>query len=99
MYHKGSDEPVRIRMPRSDEVLGVVEAMLGASKMRVRCQDEKMRICRIPGRLRKSVWIKEGDVVLIKPWSIQGDRSGDIEFRYTFTQAQVLRKRGALRMD
>ena len=93
------EEPIRIRMPRHGEILGVVEAMLGANKMRVRCQDEKMRICRIPGRLRKSVWIKENDVVLVKPWSIQGDRSGDIEFRYTHTQAAVLRKRGILSME
>ena len=93
------EEPVRVRMPRTGEVLGIVEAMLGANKMRVRCQDEKIRICRIPGRLRKSVWIREGDVVLIKPWSIQGERSGDIEFRYTGAQAQVLRKRGSLKMD
>jgi len=92
-------EPVRIRIPRSGEILGVVEAMLGANKMRVRCQDEKMRICRIPGRLRKSVWIREGDIVLIKPWSIQGGEKGDIEFRYTGAQAQVLRRRGALKMD
>jgi translation initiation factor 1A len=93
------DEPIRIRMPRSGEVLGVVESLLGSNKMRVRCQDEKMRICRIPGRLRKSVWIKEGDIVLIKPWDIQTNERGDVEFRYTQTQVGVLRKRGALNMD
>ncbi len=93
------DEPIRIRMPRSGEVLGVVESLLGSNKMRVRCQDEKMRICRIPGRLRKSVWIKEGDIVLVKPWDIQSNERGDIEFRYTQTQVGALRKRGALNMD
>jgi translation initiation factor 1A len=93
------DEPIRIRMPRNGEVLGVVESLLGSNKMRVRCQDDKLRICRIPGRLRKSVWIKEGDIVLIKPWEIQSERSGDIEFRYTQTQVGVLRRKGALTMD
>lgn len=93
------DEPIRIRQPRGNEVLGVVEALLGSNKMRVRCQDDKMRLCRIPGKLRKSVWIKEGDIVLVEPWSIQGDRSGDIIFRYTQTQVGLLRKKNLLTMS
>ena len=93
------DEPVRIRQPRGNEVLGVVEALLGANKMRVRCQDDKIRLCRIPGKLRKSVWIKDGDVVLVAPWSIQGDRSGDIVFRYTQTQVAMLKRKNILKMD
>jgi translation initiation factor 1A len=93
------DEPVRIRQPRGSEVLGVVEALLGSNKMRVRCQDDRMRLCRIPGKLRKSVWIREGDIVLVEPWSIQGDRSGDIVFRYTQTQVALLRKRNLLTMN
>jgi len=64
MYHR-PDEPIRVKMPRQGEVLGIVEAMLGANKLRVRCQDDKMRLCRIPGKLRKSMWIKENDFVLV----------------------------------
>ena len=93
------EEQIRIRQPRHGEILGVVDALLGANKMRVRCQDDKVRLCRIPGKLRKSVWIKEGDVVLVEPWSIQGDRSGDIVFRYTQTQVGFLIKRNILTMN
>lgn len=88
----------RIRMPKRGEVLGVVEAMLGASRMRVRCQDDKIRTCRIPGRFRKRLWIKEGDVVLVKPWEIQSDQNGDIEWLYKHTQVNILRKKGILRI-
>jgi translation initiation factor 1A len=88
----------RVRMPYGGQILGIVEAMLGASRMKVRCQDNKIRICRIPGRFRKRLWIREGDVVLIKPWEIQGDQNGDIEWKYTNTQAGVLRKRGILKI-
>lgn len=98
MYHHPS-EPVRVKMPRQGEVLGIVEAMLGANKLRVRCQDDKMRLCRIPGKLRKSMWIKEGDVVLVKPWDIQKDTNGDIVIRYTQTQVSVLRRKGILKME
>jgi translation initiation factor 1A len=89
----------RIKTPRGREVLGIVESMLGANKLRVRCQDNKIRICRIPGRLRKRIWMKEGDVVLVEPWSIQGDKSGDIVYKYNPTQASWLRRKGILKME
>lgn len=87
-------EVARIRSPRQGEVLGVVEMMLGGDKVRARCDDGNTRICRIPGRLRKRVWIKSGDLILIEPWKIQTNERGDIVFRYTPTQANWLRRKG-----
>jgi len=88
------DEVSRIRIPRQPEVLGVVEMMVGGDKMKVKCDDGNLRICRIPGRLRKRVWIRAGDLVLVEPWSAQSDERGDIIFRYTATQANWLRRKG-----
>ena len=93
------EEEIRVRMPRQGEILGVVEAMLGANKLKVRCQDGLVRICRIPGKLRKRVWVKERNIVLIKPWEIQGDKKANIVWRYTNTEAGWLRRRGILKMD
>ena len=28
-------------------------------------------------------WIKEGDVVIVKPWVVEGDERGDIMWRYS----------------
>lgn len=95
----GQQEFIRIRKPRQGEVLGIVEALMGSNKLQVRCQDEKIRLCRIPGKMRKRVWIREGDIVLIKPWDIQGDRSADIVVKYNPTQASWLRKKGFLRLE
>jgi len=92
-------EPTRVRTPYGRELLGVVEAMLGVNKLRVRCQDNKIRLCRIPGRLRKRVWMREGDIVLVEPWSIQGDTNGDIVMKYTHTQASWLRRKGILKLE
>ena len=75
-------------------MLGVVSGMMGGSRMRVSCKDTKERICRIPGRLRNKMWVKDGDVVVVEPWEIQGDSKGDIIFRYTPLQANMLRQRG-----
>ncbi len=92
------EEIIRVRMPHSGEVLGVVEAMLGSNRLQVRCSDNKIRMCRIPGKLRKRVWIREGDAVVVEPWSIQGDKSGNIKWRYSPTEAGWLRRKGILKL-
>ncbi len=87
----------RTRIPKAPEVLGMVETMLGGDKMRVRCADGNNRICRIPGRLRKRVWIHPGDLVLIEPWITQSNERGDVVFRYTSTQANWMRRRNMVK--
>jgi len=86
----------RLRLPQNNEVLGIVEQMLGASRMLVKCKDDKVRMCRIPGKIRRRIWIKEGDVVIIKPWQVQSDKKGDVVWRYTKTQVDRLVKQGLL---
>lgn len=83
-----------LRLPRNDEVFGVVEKAMGSGHMKVRCKDGNTRTCRIPGRMRKRVWIREDDVVIIEPWQVQSDEKGDIVYRYTQTQLGWLRKEG-----
>ncbi|MBI2547578.1 MAG: translation initiation factor eIF-1A [Candidatus Aenigmarchaeota archaeon] len=87
----------RTRMPRGIEILGVVEMMLGGDKLRVKCYDGNTRICRIPGKLRKKVWIRVGDYVLVEPWSAQSNERADIVFRYTSTQANWLRRKNYIK--
>ncbi len=87
----------RIRIPKEGEVLGVIEEMLGGDKMRVVCDDGKTRIVRIPGKLRKRVWMRPGDLILVQPWKIQGDKRGDAVFKYTPTQANWLKKKGYIK--
>lgn len=84
----------RIRIPRPPEVLGTVEVLVGGDKMKVRCDDGNERLCRIPGKLRKRVWVRAGDLVLIVPWTVQSHERGDIRFRYTQTQANWLKRKG-----
>ena len=91
---ESGDQELRVRTPRGREVLGIIEAMLGANKLRVRCQDNKIRLCRIPGRLRKKIWMREGDAVLVEPWEIQGDKKGDVIWRYFPLQARILKEEG-----
>ncbi len=87
----------RIRMPRGSEVLGVIEMMLGGDKLRVRCNDGNNRICRIPGKLRKKVWMRVGDTVMIEPWVTQPNERADVVFRYTATQVNWLKRRNLIK--
>lgn len=90
-------EIAKIRIPKQSEVLGVVEMMVGGDKMKVRCDDGNVRICRIPGRLRKRVWIRPGNLVLIEPWKVQAEERGDVVFRYTPTQANWLKRKNYIK--
>ena len=82
-------------MPDDDEVLGVVESMLGANRLKVRCMDGETRTARIPGRMKKRVWINEDDVVIVEPWDWQ-DEKADVKWRYDSQQADQLRREGHL---
>jgi translation initiation factor 1A len=86
----------RLRLPKDDEVLGVVEQMFGGSRMLVRCKDNKLRMVRIPGKIKRRIWIKVGDVVIVKPWKVQGDKKGDVVWRYTKPQVDRLINMGLL---
>ena len=93
----GGEQPqFRLRLPRDKEgeILGIVTGLMGGSRMRVDCKDGKERMCRIPGRMKNTIWVKEGDVVIIKPWSVQGDEKADIVWRYNPLQARMLKERG-----
>src|SRR3989338_4870151 len=92
-------EVSRIRIPRQGEVLGIIEMMVGGDKMRARCDDGNERLVRIPGRLRKRVWIREGDLILIAPWKVQTNERGDVAFRYTSTQANWLKRKGFIKSN
>ena len=87
----------RIKLPRDKQTFGILEQRLGGSRMRVRCLDGKIRICRVPGRLKKKLWVREGDVLLIEPWELGGDEKGDVIFKYKPNQVDWLRRKGYLK--
>ena len=81
-------------VPSANDILGVAIKLLGFDRVLVKCQDGKERLCRIRGKMKRRVWIREGDVVLVSPWDFQTDKRGDLIWRYTRAQAEMLRKKG-----
>jgi len=82
----------KLVIPSSNDVLGVAVKLLGFDRVLVKCQDGHERLCRIRGKMKRRVWIREGDVVLVSPWDFQSDRRGDLIWRYTKAQAEQLRR-------
>ena len=91
------EELRRTKLPRGNQTLGIVEQRVGGSRMRVRCLDGKTRICRIPGRLKRRLWVRESNIVLIEPWELSGDTKGDVIFKYKPIQVEFLRRKGYLK--
>jgi len=87
----------RVRVPRGREVIGKVETRAGANRMIISCFDGKTRNCRVPGRLKRALWIRPGNIVLIEPWEFEGDKKGDIIFSYTPAAVSWLEKKGYLK--
>jgi translation initiation factor 1A len=96
-FNQPEEEVIRVRIPKSNEILGIVKQRLGGSRMKVKCLDGKERICRIPGRLRRSLWVREENVVIVEPWELGGDEKGDIIYKYNnHAQVQFLKNKGYL---
>lgn len=99
MYKKpntGEPEVMRVKLPRDKQILGILEERVGGSRSKVRCLDGKTRICRIPGRLKRRLWVRMGDVLLVEPWELGGDAKGDIIWKYRPNQVHWLKTRGYL---
>ena len=94
---KLQQEISRIKLPRGNQTLGILEQRVGASRMRVRCLDGKTRICRIPGRLKRKLWVRENDIIIVEPWEFSGNDKGDVLYKYTPTQVVWLKNRGYLK--
>ena len=87
--------PIRVKLPREGEVLGIIDQRLGAGRISVRCIDGKTRNCRVPGRLKRRLWLREGDFVIVKQWEFDEEK-GDVLFKYNPTQVSWLRNKGHL---
>jgi len=89
--------PIRARTPRGTQVIGVVEQRLGANRLSVKCLDGNERNCRIPGGLRRKLWIRPGDTVIVEPWEFEGDKKGNILYKYRPAEIEWLKRKGFIR--
>jgi translation initiation factor 1A len=94
---EGGEEVGRLPLPRRarGEVFAIASQLLGAARIRVMCEDSVSRMGRITGKMKKKMWIREGDLLVVRPWGFQEGKA-DIIFRYSRTQSQYLQRRNLL---
>ena len=95
--------PTKIKMPyrKNGEMFGRVVDVYGQERMQVFCEDGKHRIGRIRGKIKKRVWIRVGDLVVINPWDFETEVQGKLEkceisWRYLKHEISWLTRRNRL---
>ncbi|PWN91923.1 nucleic acid-binding protein [Acaromyces ingoldii] len=69
--------------------------MLGNGRLEAQCFDGEKRLAHIRGKLRKKVWINQGDIILLSLRDFQ-DEKADVIQKYTADEARALQKYGEL---
>ena len=89
-------EVTRAKIPYGKEMFGVVESKLGFGRTHVVCADKKIRVCAVPGKFKRKIWLNIGDIVIVEPWEYEGDKKGYITYKYRKGQINWLRANGHL---
>ena len=94
---EGESSKIRVKMPNTklNEMFAIADQILGGRRFTVLCADGETRMARIPGKMRRRQWVREGDLIIVWPWDFQ-DSKADVKHRYTKTQAMYLSRKGGL---
>lgn len=96
---KSESELKKIRLPEEGEMFGRVLKILGGDQLLVKCTDDITRRGRIRGKLRRRIWIRENDIVIIAPWDFKQTERGDILWRFTLPQVDWLKQNDHIPKD
>ena len=102
---EGSPGKIRVKLPNDGkskgelgykgEMFALAEEIVGGRRVTVLCADGETRMARIPGKMRRRQWVREGDLIIVWPWDFQ-DSKADVKHRYTKTQAMYLSRKQVL---
>ena len=85
----------KLVMPENGELFGRVVKLVGGDNIIVKTTDGLVRTCRIRGKIKRRMWIRDNDLVLIAPWDFQSGKA-DIIWRYIAAHADKLAHDGQL---
>ena len=93
----GSGDRIRVPLPnrKVNEMFAIADEILGGRRIRAVCEDGLSGISRIPGKMRRRQWVREGDLIVVQPWDFQ-DEKANVCMRYTKTQSLYLSRKGVL---
>ncbi|EGW32708.1 uncharacterized protein SPAPADRAFT_136718 [Spathaspora passalidarum NRRL Y-27907] len=77
------------------QAYGQITKMLGNGRIEVSCFDGNKRMGHIRGKLRKKVWMGQGDIILVSLRDFQDDQC-DVVHKYNSDEARTLKNMGEL---
>ncbi len=87
----------RVKLPKREELeqFAIITQLMGSDQIKAMCEDGQERQFRIPGKLKKRVWLRENDFIIVKLWDFQPTK-GDVVWRYLGNQVTWLKRKGYL---
>lgn len=80
-----------------DQDYAIVQKLCGDCRLIGICQSDALeRQCHIRGKMKKKIWIKVGDVILVAFREFEKDKC-DVIHKYSDEEAKILRKHGEIR--
>lgn len=93
--NKGEDDKRELVFKEEGQEYAQVARMLGNGRLEAQCFDGTKRLCHIRGKMRKKVWVNQGDIVLIGLRDFQ-DEKADVIMKYNSDEARLLKQYGEL---
>jgi len=86
---------MRVRRPYKpkEEQFAIVKEISGGSRVSALCEDGNVRMGRIIGKMKKRVWIRPNDLLIVVPWVVQSDKKCDVIYRYTSVEKDRLKRK------
>lgn len=92
---KDDDGKRELHFKQDGQEYAQIARMLGNERIEAQCFDGQKRLCHIPGKLRKKVWMGVGDIILVGLRDYQNDKC-DVLMKYTGEEARMLKAYGEL---
>ena len=92
--NEGDDKRELVFKDESQEYAQVLR-MLGNGRLEAMCFDGEKRLAHIRGKMRKKVWINNGDIILLSLREFE-DGKADVIQKYTPDEARSLKQHGEL---
>lgn len=93
--NENEDEKRELVFKEDGQEYAQVLKMLGNGRLEAYCFDGVKRLCHIRGKLRKKVWINQGDIILVGLRDYQ-DTKADVILKYNPDEARNLKSYGEL---
>ncbi|KAF6006177.1 Translation initiation factor 1A [Brettanomyces bruxellensis] len=93
--HQNYSQKRELVLKEEDQEYAQITKMLGNGRVEATCFDGKKRIAHIRGKLRKKVWMQQGDIILVALRDFQ-DNQCDVVHKYNSDEARTLVSMGEL---